>query len=72
VPLANRLEHTSLGLLPETLEDLRKFSLRTKVPMTVVLRDAIDVFVVLLRGCNDYPHWQERLRKAIADGLEGT
>ena len=55
-------------VLPETMRDFRAFSDRTKVPVAVMVRDALDVFSILLRGCTDYPNWQKRMRAAISAG----
>jgi hypothetical protein len=57
--------------LSETMKEIREFSKRTKVPGATIIRDALDVFTVLLRGCEDYPAWLVRVRAAIscAEGL---
>lgn len=59
-----------LNMLPESMKEIDAFSKRTKVPKAVIVRDAIDVFTVLLKDCKNYPEWLARIRKAISASQE--
>lgn len=75
IPMTRRREGYELfqfNALPETMDEIRAFAKRTKVPGTVIIRDALDVFTVLLKDCKDYPDWLARVRKAITAAGEAA